>query len=292
MGGYTFATNVDELADGGQVPDSIGGGLQVDSAMVIRLDNPADYRTGPIGTLDLMATSATTAPTTDFDDAIDSDGVLGDGTTYGVDKFPEIQLRAVAPGMNTHSLDFAFGVTPTPPTTTTTTTTTTAPTPTTSTTSTPADSSVAGHVFVDLDQDSVFDTGEPTLPGVAVALTSDRAPTAALRASFELRAQRPMTITDSNGVYRFAGVPAGAATIEVVVTNGDRPIDRVRSVIVRGQTDEDFPVTRLEANQLSGGTLPVTGSAPGRLVILALVFAGLGVLLIVLAKRQPGISTR
>jgi hypothetical protein len=49
------------------------------------------------------------------------------------------------------------------------------------TTSTPADSSVAGHVFVDLDRDSVFDTGEPNLPGVTVTLTSDRAPTVALR---------------------------------------------------------------------------------------------------------------
>jgi hypothetical protein len=257
-GEYSFATDVAEPADGGSTPDAIGGGLVVDQDMTIRIDNMADYMSGPIGTLALMVANATTPLTTDNDDAIDSDAVLVGGTIYGVDRFPSIVLLARGPGMNSHKLDFGFGLAPPPP----------PPQPTSTVTTAPVMSSVAtvtGRVFIDSNGNGIADAGESPVGGVTVALTTETS--------------RQTTVTDANGSYRFDDVPLGDATIEIIGSNGRPATGRSQTVSVSGRVNEDFPITAIEAEQLRSrqAGLPATGTDPRRLSLVAMMMLAAGV---------------
>ena len=126
---------------------------------------------------------------------------------------------------------------------------------------------VTGSIFEDLDEDGLEDTGEPGLSGVSVALVDSSGTTLAT------------TITDANGDYVFADVPAGDYTVEVTdnasVLSGyqntsgldERPISVASTDVV----DIDFGYVRNPSNGSIGDTVfhdldsdgVLDGSEPG-----------------------------
>ena len=135
-GHYLFSSEgLDGLSGNGDDLFAVGDNL------TIRLDNTADYDPGqPLDgwVLTVADQDDGSAPTPDDQD---SDAVLADALALGASA-PEIQVTALAPGWNDHTLDFGF--TPVvPPTTTVAPTTTTTVAPTTTTTVAPTTTTVA-----------------------------------------------------------------------------------------------------------------------------------------------------
>ena len=71
--------------------------------------------------------------------------------------------------------------------------------------------SIGGFVYVDFDNDGVFDPGEPPIPGVTVTLTGDEDTGAPVNQS---------TITDTDGSYLFDDLNPGTYTITETQPNG------------------------------------------------------------------------
>ena len=67
--------------------------------------------------------------------------------------------------------------------------------------------SVGDSVWIDLDNDGIFDEGEPPLPGVVVTLTKPDGTTVT-------------TTTDENGQYLFTDLPSGTYTISFTLPEG------------------------------------------------------------------------
>ncbi|MEI6604795.1 MAG: SdrD B-like domain-containing protein [Verrucomicrobiota bacterium] len=103
--------------------------------------------------------------------------------------------------------------------------------------------SIGDMVFYDADADGIYDTGDSPLLNVTVNLYASNGTTLLTT-----------TKTDSNGLYTFAGRPAGTYVVKLNLTNSDIPVDLVCSVsggaysaftLAAGQalTTIDFPFT-------------------------------------------------
>jgi cyclophilin family peptidyl-prolyl cis-trans isomerase len=89
--------------------------------------------------------------------------------------------------------------------------------------------SITGTVFVDLNQNGQFDSGEPGLAGQTVFLNID--------GSGAPDADNPSTTTDSNGNYAFGTEPAGAYSVEVQLSGNVTVTTSTQSITVTtGQT--------------------------------------------------------
>ena len=101
-GNYYFSSNNTEAATGEDAsPDEFGGGLPVGAAVVIRLDNAANFSGAPINSRPLTAANQTTAAADDLEDSIDSDATF-------VSSYPQISVGALTAGSNNHTFDFGF----------------------------------------------------------------------------------------------------------------------------------------------------------------------------------------
>lgn len=181
-GEYYFASNVTEAATGDA--DNVGGGLAVDAAFTIKLDNPADYAAGgPLNGYTLTSTDSTTTSSSDIDDSIDNDSALSGGSTYGVDKFPAISVTAHGPGENDHTFDFGF-VSPALATVT------------------PV--GMGNYTWIDSDKDGLQDADEAPLAGVVVTLFNpDGTP------AKNLAGGAATATTDSKGYYFIDNLAVG-----------------------------------------------------------------------------------
>jgi hypothetical protein len=193
QGEYYFASNVTEAVTGDA--NNVGGGLAVDAAFTVKLDNPADYAAGgPLNGYTLTSTDSTTTVTTDNDNSIDNDGALVGGSTYGVDKFPSISVAAHGPGENDHTFDFGFITTP--------------PATTTPATTTPASTTPVGmgnYTWIDTDKDGLQDADEQPLAGVVVTLYNpDGTPV------LDLAGKAATATTDAKGYYFIDNLAPGS----------------------------------------------------------------------------------
>lgn len=218
-GQYRFSSTVTEAANGGGTPDAEGGNLQPYTAYTVRLDNPDDYAAGgPLEDWGLAKANQLTSNSNDQDDAIDSDATFGTGTSYGIDKFPQISVPELEPGHVNHTFDFGF-----------------------------ADQavSVGDRVFFDVDGDGVHDAGEPGVAGVTLTLTNaDGTPVTNLDG-------QPVTTTttNANGYYSFDNLPAGQYKVVMTTPSGftpTTPLSDTSSTLILGEEDLtlDFGVTK------------------------------------------------
>ncbi len=100
-------------------------------------------------------------------------------------------------------------------------------------------SAIAGYVYVDYDNDGIFDNGEAPLPSVTISLTG---------------AQNQTTTTDANGYYLFTGLPTGSYTI--TETHAGGWAEGIVSVGSAGGTV-------VGSNQINSITLSTTSVAAG-----------------------------
>jgi len=177
-GEYYFASNVTEPAAGDA--NNVGGGLAVDAAFTVKLDNPADYAAGgPLNGYTLTSTDSTTTVATDADNAIDNDSALAGGSTYGVDRFPSISVAAHGPGENDHTFDFGF-ITPVVPV------------------------GMGNYTWIDTDKDGLQDADEVPLAGVVVTLYNPDG-----TAAKNLAGGAATATTDTKGYYFIDNLAAG-----------------------------------------------------------------------------------
>ena len=102
-GEYYFASNLSEVAAGDG--DNVGGGIAPGSAFVIRFDNAADYAEGgPLFGYALTVNDASDS-VTDLDNSVDSDATT-------VKSFPQITTVVLQAGVNDHTYDVGFVLTP------------------------------------------------------------------------------------------------------------------------------------------------------------------------------------
>jgi SdrD B-like domain len=103
-----------------------------------------------------------------------------------------------------------------------------------------ATSAVGGFVYVDVDRDGFFSTGDTLLPNVAVALTNSGGATTA-------------ATTDPNGAYNFGAVAAGTYTISITPPGDFQPGQAAIGTF--GGTPGDNTVTGINvvAGQSSAG---------------------------------------
>ena len=99
-GEYYFVSTISRSDDANR-SDSVGGGLEADSAFTLRLDNPDDYRRGgPLSGLTATRADAND-PTRGTSDRIDSDARRSGG-------YPTILVNPLLPGNNDHDFDIGF----------------------------------------------------------------------------------------------------------------------------------------------------------------------------------------
>ena len=226
-GEFYFSSNNNESWWSGS--DHLGGGLVPGQSYRIRMDWPGTYTgNGALAGYELTMANATSAAT-----ALDS-SVDNNATT--VSSFPEISVPTVVRGMNNHTYDFGFKLTPVPtttsaPTTTAAPTTTVAPTPTTivqGTATTVAGSntitsvvrvSVGDYVWLDNDRDGIQDASEKGIANVVLSIRkADGSP--AFDVDGKLVTSRK---TDRNGRYSFDNLPPGQYRVTVIDPAGFAP---------------------------------------------------------------------
>lgn len=101
QGRYYFSSTVDKPAAGDGT--SQGGGLRPGAKFSVRLDNPADYRSGgPLNGYVLTTKDAGT------DVAINSKAFASGSGAFGSGSFPEISIASREPGQNNHTFDAGF----------------------------------------------------------------------------------------------------------------------------------------------------------------------------------------
>jgi hypothetical protein len=226
-GEFYFSSNLSEgmYGDG----DHIGGGLVPGQSYRIRMDWPGTYSgNGALTGYELTQATATSAATA-LDTSVDNNATL-------VNSYPEAAVAAVGTGMNNHTYDFGFKLTPVPtttsaPTTTAAPTTTVAPTPTTivqGTTTTVAGSntitsvvrvSVGDYVWLDNDRDGIQDASEKGIANVVLSIRkADGSP--AFDVDGKLVTSRK---TDRNGRYSFDNLPPGQYRVTVIDPAGFAP---------------------------------------------------------------------
>ena len=174
-GQYYFTSTNDESASGDG--DAFGGGLAPNATYTIKLNNADDYSTGgPLENWLLTDQFSTTAVTTDHDTAIDSNAALGTGTTYGVNKFPEVSVDSHAPGQVDHTFDIGFFQL----------------------------LAVGNYTWFDTDLDGIQDGTESPVAGVTVTLyNADGTP------AYDYLGNPATAITDASGFWFIDGLAPG-----------------------------------------------------------------------------------
>ena len=180
-GEYYFASNVTEAAAGNN--DFSGGGLTASEEFTVRVDNAANFSSGPLQNY-AMTSANKSASASLLDDEIDSDATLVSG-------FPRITVPAMEWGQTNMSYDIGF-----------------APVV-----------SIGDRVWLDTDRDAVQDVGEVGLAGVTVTLTyADGSPVYDASGNLVTTA-----VTDSNGNYLFPNLltaPAGTYKVTMTTPSG------------------------------------------------------------------------
>lgn len=108
-GEYYFTSTNTEAANGGATPDEFGGGLAVNTAYTIVLDNPDDCLEGrPLnGWILTLNDQTTTEGPPEHDNLIDSDAVAS-GVDWCGDKAATVQVAPMSVGDVNHSYDIGF----------------------------------------------------------------------------------------------------------------------------------------------------------------------------------------
>jgi hypothetical protein len=180
-GEYYFASNVAEVAAGNG--DFSGGGLTAGEEFTVRVDNAANFSSGPLQNYALTAPNKSDSASS-LDDEIDSDASLVSG-------YPRITVPAMEWGQSNMSYDIGF-----------------APVV-----------SIGDRVWLDTDRDAVQDVGEVGLAGVTVTLTyADGSPVYDASGNLVTTA-----VTDSNGNYLFPNLltaPAGTYKVTMTTPSG------------------------------------------------------------------------
>jgi len=190
-GVYSFSSTIGAIGDpdaDGDLTDSSGGGLLPNETFTIRIDNPADYAAGgPLAGLGLSPADQT-SPTSDLDDSIDSDATLVGG-------FARIDVPALAPGENVHTLDAGFFVLPATP---------------------DPIVAVGDYTWIDTNADGVQDPGEPPLAGMRVELLNPDGTPAVDRDGVVVA---PIT-TGADGSYLFDNLRPGDYRMRFTLPDG------------------------------------------------------------------------
>lgn len=143
--------------------------------------------------------------------------------------------------------------------------------------------SLSGHVFLDLNDDGVFNVGESGIPGVTVTLRG----TDSLGQSIQVT-----LVTDAQGRYEFTSLPAGIYTIEQTQPPGYVDgWDRIGSLGGLSQNDR-FTQIALEAGQVGEGFdfgEKPSGSTTYRLYVAGYIYIDINNNGIRDAGNEPGI---
>lgn len=220
-GEYYFSSNIAEAADGGTTPDAFGGGLEVDTAYSVVLDNPDDCASGkPLDGFVLTYNDrTTTAGPPERDNLIDSDAVAS-GVDWCGDEAATVSVSAMSVGGVNHSYDIGFwkegrvssgAGTQTPPPSTPAAPASTTAVPAAAAPSSAIKVSVGDYVWWDLDRDGIQDARDIPIEGAILTITkADGSPVTDVNG-------KPVTttVTDANGKYSFDNLPPGQYTVTV-----------------------------------------------------------------------------
>ena len=240
-GEYYFSSNVTEAANGGGTPDEFGGGLAVNTAYTVVLDNPDDCAPGkPLeGFVLTYEDKTTTDGPPERDQLIDSDAVPA-GADWCGSKTATVTVTPMSVGGVNHSYDIGFwkeGRVPSTPDSTDPDSSTPdsanpgsadttvpgvdgagSPTPTVGAASVSSTSpsstikvSVGDYVWWDLDRDGIQDANDIPIQGAILTITKvDGSPVTDVNG-------KPVTttVTDANGKYTFDNLPPGQYTVSV-----------------------------------------------------------------------------
>lgn len=205
-GEYYFTSTNTEVANGGSTPDEFGGGLEVDTAYTVVLDNPDDCATGkPLDGWTLTTNDQSmTGSTPERDNLLDSDATP-QGALWCGSQAATVPVTPMSVGDVNHSYDIGFwkaGFTSSP------TTTTSIPNPTSAAT---IRVSVGDYVWWDVDRDGLQDANDIPIAGVLLTITK-----ADGSAVVDIDGNSvTTTTTDARGKYSFDNLPPGQYTVTV-----------------------------------------------------------------------------